>query len=58
MLTFFTLLVLGVLLGIVLMQLFKKQTPAAGPVPVFSAPLVLRTDCSMSASLPLICSLT
>jgi hypothetical protein len=33
MLTFFTLLVLGILLGIVLMQLFKKQTPAAGPVP-------------------------
>src|ERR1039458_6722023 len=33
MFTFVTLLVLGILLGIVLMQLFKKQTPAPpGPV--------------------------
>jgi len=34
MFTFVTLLVLGILLGIVLMQLFKKPAPpAAGPVP-------------------------
>jgi hypothetical protein len=34
MFTFVTLLVLGILLGIVLMQLFKKQaTPPAGPAP-------------------------
>jgi hypothetical protein len=33
MFTFFTLVVLGILLGIVLMQLFKKQTPPAAPAP-------------------------
>jgi len=32
MFTFVTLVVLGTLLGIVLMQLFKKQTPPAAPV--------------------------
>jgi len=33
MFTFVTLVVLGIILGIVLMQLFKKSQPAAGPVP-------------------------